>query len=135
MSDLKAEFNENCQAFYNLIKDKEIKNLSRGQQNLPKLNYAVRGNYVYIENHQAFLNYCNRKLVHLTKYFTQKLGCAIEHTSNYLRIRGNLKLDLIKHAEKQFYLKEVLCTFCNSPETERTQNEISCFNCHQNRIS
>lgn len=126
-------FQQVVQTFHALLADKKIRTVSRGEKNLPKLNYTVKGNYVYIQNYQSYLNYCNRKLPQLIKFFTLKLGCAIEHTDKHLRIRGNLKIELIKFTERQFYLKEILCVYCGSPETERIDNQIFCSNCSQTK--
>lgn len=128
-----TDFIDSCETFYALMEGKVIKKTIRGQQNLPKLKYTVKGNYTYIENYQALLNYCNRSIAHLTRFFTLKLGCAMEHQQQLLRIRGVAKKDSLKHVEKQFYYKEVLCFYCNSPETKRNGAEIMCLNCNQTR--
>lgn len=128
------QFKEDCDLFLELMKDKVIKQTARGEENLPRLRYTVKGNYLYVENYQTFLNYCNRSAPHLIKFFNTKLSCLVELLDSVIRIRGNIKLDLIRQIEKQFYLKEVLCPFCTSPETKRlSSTEITCLNCNQSR--
>jgi translation initiation factor 2 beta subunit (eIF-2beta)/eIF-5 len=104
--------------------------VSRTLQNMPSLTYKTQGKYLYIENYQALCSYVNRTIDHLSKYLSNHLGCICEVDPSYMRMKGNLKIFRIRQAIKQFYTKEILCTFCQSPETNRISDDmVTCLNC------
>lgn len=135
LPDSSSLFLDNVNTFFNAIKDKKIQKVSRGTYTLPRLNYKIQGNYVYIENYQSLLNFTNRNIQVLSKYMANKLGCIAQHTSSYFRLKGHLKIDKIRAIEKLYYTKEVLCAFCSSPDTQRKEDIIYCVSCQKERTA
>lgn len=128
----KQQFRILCENFITKVQGKKIVEKSRGQKKLPKIEYNIVGKYVYLENYQSYLKFCNRDLSVFIKFMGSKLSTPIESGANHIRFRGNLKLKELKNAEKLFFIKEVLCPNCESPETVRQEGKIICFACNTN---
>lgn len=110
---------------------------TRGQKLIPKLGYSTQGKWTYISNYQALCKHIGRSYKFLGKFFASKLGAPYQISETEFKIRGSNKIITYKHIENLLYTQQVLCHYCNSPDTIRddSTNEIHCTSCQKNRES